>query len=342
MFVLNRSELANFAAFFSERIEPEPVGPTLRRRNRADLFSEGFRLWIRRLACVAAHLTEPVRIRELIWVAASFLSRRRRGSLLSALPGARKSHIACAADLSPATMIEAYCHGLTPSTLLGPIAWTSGPVRSVSSPGSLAGHLISRRRRPRWIGPFAIDRNFENILAQCARAGRARVVLSPRLLLAFTGLFDAGFAHGFELRDAAGEVVAGGFGVAFGGIFVLEGLFESRDGAAAFGLARFAGVLHEMRFALVERAPQAEWLSTDAFTPMLRNDYLAEVMKHMGGDRIGKWRAEPTPRLRLNLSPASCDSNPCAKRGTVVYASRPQPIDGAEFAAGLWRRQRVA
>jgi leucyl/phenylalanyl-tRNA--protein transferase len=342
MFVFNRSELANFAAFFSERIEPEPIGPTLRRRYRASLFSEGFRLWIRRLACVAAHLIEPVRTRELIWLAASLLIRRGPVSPLSALSSAHGGRVTPAADLSPATMMEAYCHGLTPCTVLGPIAWTSRPVRSVSSPGSLPGHLISRRRRPGSIGAFAIDRNFENVLAQCARTGRARAVLSPRLLLAFAGLSDAGFAHCFELRDTSDAVIAGGFGVAFGGVFVLEGLFENRDGAAAIGLARFAGVLHEMRFALVERAPHAEWLCTQAFAPMPRNDYLAAIMKHRGRDRIGKWRTEHTPRLRLNPSPPCGDSNPAIKRRSVVVSNRPQRTAGADFAAGLWRQRGAA
>ena len=89
-----------------------------------------------------------------------------------------------------------------------------------------AGIRFARRRRePDWAVTF--DRDVDFVLAQSGRPPDHSAIMPARLLGGFAELFDAGFAHSFEVRDAAGQTVGGGFGVAVGGVFVLEGAFEA-------------------------------------------------------------------------------------------------------------------
>jgi leucyl/phenylalanyl-tRNA--protein transferase len=301
--MLTRSQLADFGGFFSERIEPEPIGPALRRRFRDGAFAEGFAVWLRRMTLVGLRVLHPTRIRDLPWIADLWLRDRRFDRLPDPRGSSRDGHIGLAADLAPATMIEAYCRGLSPSALFGPIAWTSRPVRSVASPRDVTSAASRRKDDPPRGWSVDFDSNFEALIVPCARARAAGVIMPPRLMLAFADLYDAGFAHCFAVRDGKGDIVGGGFGVAFGRVFVLEGAFETQAGAALFGLSRFAGLLNEWSFALIERAPQTAWIRTDAFAPMQRDAYLAALTRHQGGDRVGKWRPAP-PRRILREEPA--------------------------------------
>jgi leucyl/phenylalanyl-tRNA---protein transferase len=204
-----------------------------------------------------------------------------------------------ASDLAPAAMMEAYVKGLSPSASIGPIAWHSRDLRSVAAPADIiAAHdALTQGADPAWTVTF--DRDIEMVLARSGRPSGHSTIMPARLLSAFAGLFDTGFAHSFEVRDAAGETIGGGFGVAVGGIFTIEGAFEAAENAAFFGLAHLAARLHESHFTFVESAPGAEWLGPDLFHALPREDYLAQLTLHMGDEKVGRWRnreaAKPAP-----------------------------------------------
>ena len=66
------------------------------------------------------------------------------------------------------------------------------------------------------------DRDFDGVIAACAgrRQGRWHLTwITPRIMHAYAEAFDAGHAHSFEVWNKAGELVAGGYGIAFGGGF---------------------------------------------------------------------------------------------------------------------------
>jgi len=213
-----------------------------------------------------------------------------------------------ATDLAPATMMRAYAEGLSPSACLGPVAWHSREQRHVALPTDVARQVRARSRpgEPEWNVTF--DRDADAILAASGRAGKSGTLMPQRLLQAFGELFDAGFAHTFEVRDNFGRVVGGGFGVAVGRVFVIEGAFEVIVGAGRVGLVALMGRLRDWNFALVERAPSAGWLGGDAFFAMSRSDYLENVTLHLAGDAPNGWRADgaakPIPRAGWRRSPA--------------------------------------
>jgi leucyl/phenylalanyl-tRNA---protein transferase len=197
-------------------------------------------------------------------------------------------------------MMEAYGKGLSPSAALGPIAWHSRAIRSVAAPADIiaAQDLLSQGANAAWNVTF--DRDIETVLARSGRPAGHSAIMPARLLDAFADLFDAGFAHSFEVTDAVGETIGGGFGVAVGGIFTIEGAFEAAaPGAARFGLAHLAKRLADSHFTFVECAPGVAWLGPDLFHEMPREDYLAQLALHMGDEKVGRWRnrdaAKPAP-----------------------------------------------
>ena len=286
----------NFGRLFSEGIEPPPPLPpaALRLRRQAALH-ENLSVRARRLMRVVAGFVRPKRAASL---AATFdLFLRDRLVKSPALPdprGARPSAdglAGLAPDLAPGSMMEAYVKGLSPSAALGPIAWHSRAIRSVAAPAEIiAAHgALTEGADPAWNVTF--DRDIETVLARSGRPTGHSAIMPARLLDAFADLFDAGFAHSFEVTDAAGETVGGGFGVAVGGIFTIEGAFEAAaPGAARFGLAHLARRLSDSHFTFVECAPSAAWLSPDLFRALPREDYLAQLALHMGDEKVGRWR----------------------------------------------------
>lgn len=103
----------------------------------------------------------------------------------------------------------------------------------------------------------------------------------------FANLFDQGFGHCFAVRDAAGELVAGGFGVASGRVFVTESLFEKRPGALAYALSALEHQLAQWDFQLHDlHNSRAEALG---FKPMRREAFVLLNVAYQNGGRPGRW-----------------------------------------------------
>ena len=285
----------NFGRLFSEGVEPDPPPPpaTLRLRREATLH-ENLSVRARRLLRVVAGLLRPKRAASLAATLDLFLRDRLVKSAnlpnpSDAMPSA-DGLAGLAPDLAPGSMMEAYGKGLSPSASLGPIAWHSRDLRAVAAPADIiAAHAaLTQGADPAWSVTF--DRDIEIVLARSGRPAGHSAIMPARLLGAFAGLFDTGFAHSFEVRDAAGATIGGGFGVAVGGIFTVEGAFELADGAARFGLSHLAARLSESHFTFIECAPGAAWLSPDLFCDLPREEFLAQLTLHMGDEKVGRWR----------------------------------------------------
>jgi len=302
--MLLRLNPGDFGRLFSEGIEPEPAAPPAARRlRRQAALRENLAIRAQRLMRVVAGFVQPKRVADL---PATFdLLLRERLIRPGRLPDPRFALSSAdglaglATDLAPAAMIEAYGKGLSPSACLGPIAWHSRIDRFVATPADIARALDRQSADDDCAWAVTFDREVDFVLAQSGRPPDHSAIMPARLLAGFAELFDAGFAHSFEVRDAAGQTIGGGFGVAIGGVFVLEGAFELARGAARRGLAQLARRLGEWNFAAVECAPGAAWLGAGIFRAMPREDYLSLVARRMGDEKTGRWRnddaAAPTP-----------------------------------------------
>ncbi len=142
-------------------------------------------------------------------------------------------------DLSLPTLLAAYRRGLYPLAHIAPLKWWSPPQRSVLffKNFHISNNLARLMRQDRYSVTF--DRDFEAVIAACAgrREGRWHLTwITPRIMRAYAEAFDAGFAHSFEVWNKAGELVAGGYGLAIGGSFTAESQFTHESNASRMGM----------------------------------------------------------------------------------------------------------
>jgi leucyl/phenylalanyl-tRNA--protein transferase len=301
-----RPRLEEFGALFSEGVESDEqlLARLTQRERRNQAFRETPANRARRGLRAVLRLMEFGRVAHLPSTLDLIMREKLVGS--SRLPDPRSGLgyadglAGLATDLSAETMMQAYSRGLSPCARFGPVAWHSRAQRFVAVPSEVAAEARSKARtgQPEWEVTF--DRDADAVLAASGRVEKSGAAAMPeRLLHAFGGLFDAGFAHMFEVRDRTGRLVAGGFGVAVGRVFVIEGAFEFEAGAGRVGLVALMERLRASKFALAERSPEAAWLGGDAFFPVSLHDYLDNVDLRPTGERAGAWTAAPVASATL-------------------------------------------
>jgi leucyl/phenylalanyl-tRNA---protein transferase len=143
-------------------------------------------------------------------------------------------------DLSLPTLLAAYRRGLYPLAHIAPLKWWSPPQRSVLFFKNF--HMSNNLRRLMRQGRYSVtfDRDFDAVIAACAghRQGRWHLTwITPRIMRVYAEAFDAGHAHSFEVWNEAGELVAGGYGVAIGAGFTAESQFTHESNASRVGVS---------------------------------------------------------------------------------------------------------
>ena len=290
--------LNHFGSLFSEGIEHDAVTSRAElRRRRNDLLGETVPQRAARAAAVALHALRPDKLRDL---AATVDCVLREGFIKTAGmpdPSRALTHpdglCGLVADLSPETLIEAYSAGLHPRPLLGQTAWWSPSYRVIVTPGQakipqgVRGHLRK--------GDLSVtlDRDFDQVLAACAAEARQRFdgsALSPALMKAYAALHDAGFAHSFEVRER-GELVAGGFGVGVGSVFVTEQTFGEARTSIDVGLVVLTRHLTRWDYAMHDGKTNL-WFERFGGRVLARDAYLAKLSVNLGGGRTGRWSVD--------------------------------------------------
>ena len=142
-------------------------------------------------------------------------------------------------ELSLPTLLAAYRRGLYPLAHIAPLKWWSPPQRSVLHFRNfhISNNLARLMRQGRYTVTF--DRDFEGVIAGCAgrRQGRWHLTwITPRIMRVYAEAFDAGHAHSFEVWNKAGELVAGGYGMAIGAGFTAESQFTHEPNASRVGM----------------------------------------------------------------------------------------------------------
>jgi leucyl/phenylalanyl-tRNA--protein transferase len=202
-----------------------------------------------------------------------------------------------ARDLSVHALIEAYSSGLYPWCHAGPVKWWAPRTRCVANPREVVVGKAARRHAKRGTLKFTFDRDFDAVIAACAapRGGRVPLTwITPKIMWAYAALHDAGFAHSYEIWDEDGELVAGGYGVAVGRIFVGESMFTRAPGAGAYGFAALNRHLAEWGFALHDVKLPSEHFRSLGFTQMPREEYAAYLCGQLAAGRAGRWQSVPT------------------------------------------------
>ncbi|GAC1336033.1 MAG: hypothetical protein NVSMB26_21860 [Beijerinckiaceae bacterium] len=292
--------LGQVAHLFSEGIEPNSWEKLARRQRRQALFRENLLGSLRRMVLAGAYALRPDRVGGLV-PACSLLLRelvaRREG-----LPDPRSALsnpdglCGIAADLSVARLIEAYERGLFPLSHAGPVKWWAPRTRCVADPRAISASRTTLRHAKRGTFKLTFDRDFDAVIAACAAPRPGHVALTwitPKIMWAYAALHDAGFAHSYEVWDRDGRLVAGGYGVAIGRVFVGESMFTRTSGAGALGLAMLHRHLAHWGFALHDAKLLSPHLRDLGYIEMPRETYRTYLSGRLSAARAGPWRVIP-------------------------------------------------
>jgi leucyl/phenylalanyl-tRNA--protein transferase len=199
-------------------------------------------------------------------------------------------------DLSVETLRNGFRSGIYVAAHAGPVKWWSPPQRCVLSPADF--HIPKRLRARLRQGQHTVtfDRDFEAVIKACAarRPGKWPVTwITPKIMHAFAAWHDAGEVHSFEVWDRQGELVGGGYGVALGGIFIIESQFAREDNASKIGFCVLNWHLAKWGFALVDNKGPARHLLEMGFRLVPRARFLAQLPDVLAlPGRSGHWQAE--------------------------------------------------
>lgn len=199
-------------------------------------------------------------------------------------------------DLSVPTLLEAYRRGLFPFCHVGPMKWWSPAERCVLSFGDL--HLAKPMRRRMRRGDYSVtfDTDFDTVIKACAmpRGGRWPLTwITPAVMRAYSALHDAGHAHSFEVRNAAGELIGGGYGVAVGGAFFSESTFSRESDAAKIGFSVLNRHLAKWGFGFNDTKRPAPYLIAMGFRCVPRRAFLDRLaVAAAAPGRPGRWQVE--------------------------------------------------
>ena len=135
--------------------------------------------------------------------------------------------ICIGADLSPATLFEAYTHGLFPWFCEDePICWWSPEPRCIIRPQDYHPSKSLVRNMKKFDYKITINHAFEQVVRSCSlpRSYAEDTWISEDIIEGYCQLFDAGYGYSIEVWDE-GKVVGGLYGVTIGQKCFSESMF---------------------------------------------------------------------------------------------------------------------
>ena len=137
--------------------------------------------------------------------------------------------ICIGADLSPATLFEAYTHGLFPwFSEDEPICWWSPEPRCIIDPAAYHPSKSLIRNMKKFDYKITVNHAFERVIRSCSlpRSYAEDTWISEEIIEGYCQLFDAGYAYSIEVWDE-GKIVGGLYGVTIGQGCFGESMFST-------------------------------------------------------------------------------------------------------------------
>lgn len=211
--------------------------------------------------------------------------------------------LAAGGDLSVATLVRAYRHGIFPWFNDGdPILWWSPDPRMVLHCDEFHLSRTLRRRLKRRDVRVSFDEAFTDLVDACAapRDGDDGTWLIPDMREAYGALFDEGLAHSVEVwRDD--DLLGGLYGVALGRMFFGESMVSRETDVSKIALAWLAAQLLEWEMPIIDCQMSTTHLASLGARPVPRREFTARVATLTGAPGPAEWRfaADLDPVARL-------------------------------------------
>ncbi len=205
-----------------------------------------------------------------------------------------------ARDISAETVLAAARLGFFPWCHCGPLKWWTRKNRMVLFFAEY--HIAKRLKREMKKAPYRVtfDKAFAEVISTCAGQRsynrHSLTWITPTIMRLYTDLFDQGHAHSFEVWDAEGKLVGGGYGVSVGRVFITESQFSLAPNTSKMGFAVLNYHLAKWGYVLNDGKDFTPTIDSMGFRAIPRAEYervLTEngAIGEMGG-RIGRWAPE--------------------------------------------------
>lgn len=191
--------------------------------------------------------------------------------------------VAAGADLEPATLIDAYAHGLFPMPHEDLLLWWSPMRRGVLRPGDLKVSRSLAKSVRRY--SVSVDESFEDVIDACADPSRTGAWIDVDIRDAYVRLHEMGWAHSVEVRED-GELVGGLYGVAIGSLFAGESMFHRATDASKVALVE---LVRRWGDGLIDTQWQTAHLATLGVGEIARETYLDLVAEHAAAPARDVW-----------------------------------------------------
>lgn len=200
-----------------------------------------------------------------------------------------------ARKVTPLSVLEAARRGFFLESHAGPQKWWTLEDRMAVVPGAVK---INKRLRSQIRNSgfkFTLDRDFSQVLAQCAapRPGRPQITwIRPGIAEIYNQLHKLGYAHSFEIWDSGGALAGGGYGLAIGKVFVLESMFHRARHSSKIGLVALNYHLNELGFALNDSKAYGFLYDRLGYQMIPRARYQTALRQFAGPERDnpGRWQ----------------------------------------------------
>jgi leucyl/phenylalanyl-tRNA--protein transferase len=215
---------------------------------------------------------------------------------------AEPNGLLCAgADLSPTTLLRAYCGGIFPWYSAGqPILWWSPDPRMVLVPGELRISRSLRRALRRGAYRIRLDSDFPAVISACAstrRKGQSGTWITAAMQSAYCALYELGHAHSVEAW-VDGTLVGGIYGLAIGRMFYGESMFSHASNASKIALAHLARFLETRGYGLIDCQMNTAHLASLGAREIPRSDFIAGLRELTAmASPTGRWPVDGASRI---------------------------------------------
>ncbi len=201
--------------------------------------------------------------------------------------------LAIGGDLSLRRLLLAYCMGIFPWYSQGePILWWSPDPRLILEPGKIKISRSLRRVLKKGMFHFTMDRDFPAVIKGCAEAsrrGEPGTWIVQDMIIAYTRLHTAGFAHSVETW-LDGRLVGGLYGVSIGAAFFGESMFSLVSDASKAALVSLAAALRTWNFSLIDCQVTTGHLVSMGAREVPRVEFLERLSRALReASRSGAW-----------------------------------------------------
>lgn len=187
------------------------------------------------------------------------------------------------AILTPELILLAYRQGFFPmaESSDGEIYWHFPERRAIFPIYDIKVPRTIRKIQKQCIYSYDIDRNFEAVISNCAN--REETWINDEIIMLYTELFYMGFAHSVEVYRN-NQLVGGLYGVAIGGAFFGESMFNLEPNTAKLAFYELIKILQNNKFSLLDsqylnpftHSLGAIEVSKEDYLQMLRNALLLD------------------------------------------------------------------